>query len=106
MGFNEITASSLVKIDLDGNVVAPGTHGGAVNKAGFVIHSAVHAGRADAKCIMHTHERNITAVSCMAEGLLPLTQACLTCTTNQAEDQRHVLDCKSDSSAPCTSCSP
>ena len=51
--FNEITASSLVKIDLDGNIVAPTEH--SVNPAGFTIHSAIHAAREDAKFVLHVH---------------------------------------------------
>ncbi len=70
--FSEITASSLVKIDLDGNVVEDNGH--PVNKAGFVIHSAIHAARPDVACVLHTHTRSGVAVSCLAEGLLPLNQ--------------------------------
>ena len=51
--FSEITASSLVKVDLDGNIVQKTDH--VINPAGFVIHSAVHAARHDAKCVLHTH---------------------------------------------------
>ena len=56
MLFEQITASSLVKIDLQGNPILETTHG--VNKAGFVIHSAIHAARPDAKCVMHTPHRS------------------------------------------------
>lgn len=70
--FDEVTASSLVKIDLDGNIVDPSPH--KVHKAGFVIHSAVHAARPDAKCVIHLHTRAGMAVSIMKCGLLPLTQ--------------------------------
>jgi ribulose-5-phosphate 4-epimerase/fuculose-1-phosphate aldolase len=70
--FSEITASSLVKIDLDGNLVEESEY--PVNKAGFVIHSAIHAARHDVACVLHTHTRNGVAVSCLAEGLLPLNQ--------------------------------
>ena len=73
--FEEITASSLVKIDVDGNKVmdtpAP------VNRAGFVIHSAVHAARLDAVAVLHLHTPHGQAVSAMAEGLLPHTQTAL-----------------------------
>jgi len=70
--FSEITASSLVKIDIDGNKIedTPET----VNVAGFVIHAAVHKSRDDAHCVLHTHSDAATAVSCQPEGLLPLTQ--------------------------------
>jgi ribulose-5-phosphate 4-epimerase/fuculose-1-phosphate aldolase len=70
--FSEITASRLVKIDLDGNLVEPS--GDVVNRAGFVIHSAIHAGRPDALCVLHTHSEAATAVSALAEGLLPISQ--------------------------------
>lgn len=78
-GFEEVTASSLVKIDNDGNVIAAGSRGSAVNAAGFVIHSAMHAAREDAHCVAHTHEANITAVSCDEQGLMPVNQTALLC---------------------------
>jgi ribulose-5-phosphate 4-epimerase/fuculose-1-phosphate aldolase len=70
--FNEVTASNLVKIDLDGNVVTPTPH--RVHRAGFVIHSAVHAARPDVACVIHSHTRAGMAVSMMQDGLLPLSQ--------------------------------
>ncbi|MFC9325262.1 class II aldolase/adducin family protein [Kitasatospora sp. NPDC057015] len=70
--FEEITASNLVKIDLDGNAVEEGPH--PVNPAGFVIHSAVHAAREDAHCVLHTHTRAGCAVAAQQGGLLPLNQ--------------------------------
>lgn len=70
--FSEITASSLVKVDLDGNVLGDGAAG--INPAGFVIHSAIHAARGDAACVLHVHSINGIAVSTQAEGLLPLSQ--------------------------------
>lgn len=70
--FEEITASSLVKIDLDGNVVEAGT--GRVNPAGFVIHSAIHAARPDAQCVLHTHTKAGCAVAASDTGLLPVNQ--------------------------------
>jgi ribulose-5-phosphate 4-epimerase/fuculose-1-phosphate aldolase len=75
--YTEITASSLYKIDLDGTVVlAPdGEYG--VNRAGYVIHSAVHGARHDVGCVMHTHSRAGCAVSAMACGLLPITQSAM-----------------------------
>jgi ribulose-5-phosphate 4-epimerase/fuculose-1-phosphate aldolase len=75
MMFDEITASSLVKIDLDGNIVMPGEYG--VNQAGFVIHGAIHEAREDAKCVMHLHTRAGIAVSCQKDGLLPLNQTAM-----------------------------
>jgi ribulose-5-phosphate 4-epimerase/fuculose-1-phosphate aldolase len=70
--FNEVTASNLVKIDLDGNNVGKSPH--PVNKAGFVIHSAVHAARPDVQCVIHLHTPAGMAISMMKCGLLPLSQ--------------------------------
>jgi ribulose-5-phosphate 4-epimerase/fuculose-1-phosphate aldolase len=67
--YREVTASNLVKIDLDGNPVGPSEW--PVNRAGFVIHSAIHAARDDAHCIMHTHTTTGVAVSCQRDGLSP-----------------------------------
>ena len=72
MMFDEITASSLVKIDLKGNVVLD--NGYPVNPAGFTIHSAVHEGRHDIGCVMHAHTPASIAVSSLKEGLLPISQ--------------------------------
>lgn len=70
--FEEITASSLVKIDLHGQVVGQSRF--AVNPAGFTIHSAVHEVRHDAGCVMHLHTLDGTAVSTHPQGLLPMNQ--------------------------------
>jgi ribulose-5-phosphate 4-epimerase/fuculose-1-phosphate aldolase len=72
MLFDEITASSLVKIDMLGNKVAESPW--PINPAGFIIHSAIHAARDDAQCVMHTHTINGVAVSAQQNGLLPLSQ--------------------------------
>lgn len=73
--FDEITASSLVKIDTEGNRVMEARQ--PVNKAGFVIHSAIHMGRDDAHAVLHLHTPHGQAVSAMAEGLLPHTQTAM-----------------------------
>ena len=70
--FDEITASSLVKIDLEGRKVQDSPF--EVNPAGFVIHSAIHAARHDARCVMHTHTLNGVAVPAQRAGLLPISQ--------------------------------
>ena len=70
--FDEITASSQVKIDLLGNKVEESPY--AVNPAGFTIHSAVHANRHDAACVLHTHTLNGVAVSAQKQGVLPISQ--------------------------------
>ena len=72
MLFDEITASSLVKVDLEGNKVLDSPY--EINPAGFTIHSAIHAAREDAKCVLHTHSVNGVAVSAQQEGVLPLSQ--------------------------------
>ena len=74
MTYDEISASSLVKIDFDGKVVQDSGTGYGINHAGFVIHSAVHRGRPDVACVIHTHTPAGMAVSAMKCGLLPLTQ--------------------------------
>ncbi|MDT0497733.1 class II aldolase/adducin family protein [Algiphilus sp. W345] len=72
MMFEEITASSLVKIDQSGNKLDDTPH--MVNPAGFLIHSAVHSVRHDAQCVLHAHSLNGVAVSAQKGGVLPLSQ--------------------------------
>jgi ribulose-5-phosphate 4-epimerase/fuculose-1-phosphate aldolase len=70
--FDEITASSLVKVDQDCNKLSDSPF--PVNPAGFTIHSAVHAAREDAGCVLHTHTRSGVAVSAQKDGVLPISQ--------------------------------
>jgi ribulose-5-phosphate 4-epimerase/fuculose-1-phosphate aldolase len=70
--FDEITASSLVKVDQDCNKVITSPY--PVNPAGFVIHSAIHAARPDIQCVLHTHTRAGIAVSAQKKGVLPISQ--------------------------------
>jgi len=72
MMFDEITASSLVKVDQNGNKVMDSPYN--INPAGFTIHSAIHAAREDAKCVLHIHSINGVAVSAQKDGVLPLSQ--------------------------------
>lgn len=72
MMFEEITASSLVKINLAGEKVIDSPY--PINPAGFMIHSCIHGAREDAQCVMHTHSINGVAVSAQKEGVLPLSQ--------------------------------
>lgn len=72
MMFDEITASGLVKVDLDGKKVMDSPY--EINPAGFTIHGAIHAARTDARCVLHVHSVNGVAVSAQAPGLLPLSQ--------------------------------
>lgn len=75
MYFGEMTASALVKVDLDGFIVQETDY--AINPAGFTIHSAIHMARPDARFVMHLHTDAGVAVSAQAEGLLPLSQHAL-----------------------------
>ncbi len=77
MLYEEITASSLVKIDVEGEIIwKPETDYG-INKSGHVIHGAIHKARPDVACVLHTHTRAGIAVSAMKCGLLPLSQTAL-----------------------------
>ena len=73
--FEEMTASSLVKVDLNGDKVLDSPH--MVNPAGFVIHSAVHEARPDVGCVLHTHTKAGVAVSAQKDGLQPISQTSL-----------------------------
>lgn len=73
LSYDEITASNLVEIDFDGNVCSDTRH--RINRAGFVIHSAIHRARPDADCVFHTHNRAGVGVSCLQNGLQTMTQA-------------------------------
>ncbi len=75
MGFDEITASNLIKIDVEGNKISESDYD--VNPAGFTIHSAVHMHDTEAHCVIHTHSNDGVAVSAQAEGLLPLSQTAM-----------------------------
>ena len=76
MLYEEITASCLIKIDLEGNVLFNATDYG-VNQAGYVIHSAVHSARHDVDCVIHTHTLAGMSVSAHKQGLLPLAQTAM-----------------------------
>lgn len=70
--FEEVSASSLVKVDIDGRKVIDGPYD--INPAGFAIHSAIHAARDDAQCVLHLHSRNGVAVAAQRSGVLPISQ--------------------------------
>ena len=76
MLYEEMTASSMVRIDLDGNILFNATDYG-INQAGYVIHSAIHGARHDVDCIIHTHTLPGMAVSAMKCGLMPIAQTTL-----------------------------
>ena len=82
MAFSEITASSLLTIDQDGQLLSPSPY--RANPAGFNIHSAVHEKRPDAGCVIHLHTAQGVAVSMLEEGLLPLSQTALLVTSDLA----------------------
>jgi len=103
MLYEEITASCLLKIDLDGQVIAQPPFDYGVNRAGFVIHSAIHRARHDIDCVIHTHTAAGMAVSALECGLLPITQTSMRfahaayhdyegVVLNLAEQQRLVAD--------------
>jgi ribulose-5-phosphate 4-epimerase/fuculose-1-phosphate aldolase len=80
MMYEEITASSLIKVDHDGTILSKPDFGAldyGVNKAGYVIHSAVHAARPEVGCVIHTHSWESMAVSALECGLLPITQTAM-----------------------------
>ena len=72
LGYEEVAASNLVKIDMDGNILEEGEH--RINFTGYVIHSAIHAARHDVACVMHTHTPYGMAVSALEDGLMSLQQ--------------------------------
>ena len=80
MMYEEITASSLIKVDLAGSILSTpdfGDLGYGINQAGYVIHSAVHAARPEVACVVHTHSWASMAVSALECGLLPITQTAM-----------------------------
>lgn len=75
--FDEVTASSLLKVDIDGNVIDPGTSTGILFKNGFIVHSAIHLARPELHAAVHCHHEDATAVSMTKDGLLPMNQESL-----------------------------
>ncbi len=69
--YEEVCASNLVKVDLEGNIIGESAYG--INPAGFIVHSAVHRARRDVGCVMHMHSTAGLAVACQSEGLLPIS---------------------------------
>lgn len=72
--FHEVTASSLVKVDMQGTVVEQGTTNFSVNLSGFSLHAAIHAARPDIRCIIHVHTPSVVAISSLKCGILPISQ--------------------------------
>lgn len=80
MMYEEITASSLIKVDVEGNILGKPDYGDfdyGINRAGYVIHSAIHAAKHEIECVIHTHTWPGMAVSSLACGLLPMTQTAM-----------------------------
>ena len=102
MMFEEITASSLIKIDIDGNVLAKPDFGAldyGINKAGYVIHGAIHKARHDVACVIHTHTWAGMALSALECGVLPITQTSMRFLKIGYHDyQGVVLDSKEEAS--------
>ncbi|MGT2488981.1 class II aldolase/adducin family protein [Methylobacterium oryzae CBMB20] len=88
--YEEITASNLVKIDFDGNIVDKPDFDYGVNRAGFVIHSAVHRARHEVDCVIHTHTPAGMAISAIKCGLLPMTQTAMRFSTVAYHDYEGV----------------
>jgi len=72
--FHEITASSLITIDADGNILDPGSTNFGINPRGFTLHSAVHQARRDVHCVLHIHTPEAISISCRPEGFIPICQ--------------------------------
>uniref|UniRef100_K1PEX5 Protein hu-li tai shao n=1 Tax=Magallana gigas TaxID=29159 RepID=K1PEX5_MAGGI len=79
LNYGEITASSLVKVDMQGDVIEKGTTTLGINRAGFTLHSAIHQARPDLKCVIHLHTPAAVAVSTLKCGFLPMSQEALIC---------------------------
>jgi adducin len=89
--YHEVTGSSLVKVDIAGNMIDPGSTTYGINRAGYTLHSAIHKARPDLKCIIHLHTPAVAAVSAMKCGLLPLSQDALFCGKISYHDYRGIL---------------
>ncbi|XP_012579517.1 PREDICTED: alpha-adducin [Condylura cristata] len=89
--YSEVTASSLVKVNLQGDVVDRGSTNLGVNQAGFTLHSAIYAARPDAKCVVHIHTPAGAAVSAMRCGLLPISPEALSLGEVTYHDYRGIL---------------
>ncbi|XP_076460778.1 protein hu-li tai shao-like isoform X3 [Babylonia areolata] len=91
MLYSEITASTLAKVDVRGEVVDTGSTGLGISKAGFTLHSAIHQARPDIRCIIHLHTPAAVAVSASKCGLLPMSQEALICGKISYHDYRGIL---------------
>lgn len=85
--FNEVTASNLVKVDINGNVIS----GGKINPAGYLVHSAIHEARPEVMCVVHTHTKEGVAVSIDNRGLWPVSQPAMLIIGNVGYHDYHGL---------------
>ncbi|TMS36806.1 hypothetical protein L596_003887 [Steinernema carpocapsae] len=90
--YHEVTASSLIKVDIEGNVLDSGSTKLGINQAGYVLHSAVHKARPDVKCVLHLHTSVVSAVSSMKCGLLPICQEAMIIGPVAYHDYQGILD--------------
>ncbi|KAG1678650.1 Protein hu-li tai shao [Nymphon striatum] len=90
--YSEITASSLLKVDMQGNVIDQGSTNLGFNVAGFVLHSSIHEGRPDIRCIIHLHIPSCIAVSACKEGLLPVSQESVISGEVSYHDYKGIID--------------
>ncbi|XP_035824176.1 nervous system adducin isoform X6 [Aplysia californica] len=91
MLYSEVTASSLVKVDVNGDIFEPGSTPFSISKAGFTLHAAIHQARPDIKCIIHLHTPAAVAVSSMKCGFLPMSQEALICGNVSYHEYRGIL---------------
>jgi len=91
MLYSEVAASSLVKVDVTGEIVEPGSTQFSISKAGFTLHAAIHQARPDIKCIVHLHTPAAVAVSAMKCGFLPMSQEALICGNVSYHEYRGIL---------------
>ncbi|GAB6025468.1 hypothetical protein CHUAL_011208 [Chamberlinius hualienensis] len=89
--YHEITAASLVKVDIQGNVIDPGVTSFGINPAGYTLHSAIHAARPDIRCVIHVHIDDIITVASYKHGFLPLSQESLIVGDVSYHDYRGLL---------------
>ncbi|KAL8594119.1 hypothetical protein ACOMHN_000830 [Nucella lapillus] len=91
MLYSEVTASTLVKVDIRGEVVDSGSTGLGISKAGFCLHSAIHQARPDIRCVIHLHTPAAVAVSATKQGFLPISQEALICGKVSYHEYRGIL---------------
>uniref|UniRef100_A0A5S6PLQ9 BMA-ADD-2 n=1 Tax=Brugia malayi TaxID=6279 RepID=A0A5S6PLQ9_BRUMA len=94
--YHEITASSLIKINLNGEIIDRGSTKLGINQAGYVLHAAIHKARPDVRCVLHMHTAVVSAISSMKCGLLPLSQEAMIIGPVGYHDYQGILDDESE----------